>query len=65
MYARDAAAELSAALDAGERTVAAAVKRLRPRLVTDDELAPFEYDGRLLANLNTPDDLARWGARPI
>ena len=65
MYARDAAAELSAVLDAGERTVAAAVERLQPRLVTDDELAPFDRDGRLLANLNTPDDLARWGARPI
>jgi molybdopterin-guanine dinucleotide biosynthesis protein A len=63
MYARDAAAELSAALDAGERTVAAAVERLQPRLVTDDELAPFDRDGRLLANLNTPDDLARWGAQ--
>jgi molybdopterin-guanine dinucleotide biosynthesis protein A len=65
MYARDAAAELSAVLDAGGRTVAAAVERLQPRLVTDDELAPFDRDGRLLANLNTPDDLARWGARPI
>ncbi len=65
MYARDAAVELSAALDAGERTVAAAVERLRPRLVSDEELAPFEQDGRLLANLNTPDDLVRWNARPI
>jgi molybdopterin-guanine dinucleotide biosynthesis protein A len=65
MYARDAVAELSAALDAGERTVAAAVERLLPRLVTDEDLAPFDGEGRLLANLNTPDDLARWSARPI
>lgn len=65
MYARDAAAELSAALDSGERTVAAAVERLRPRLVGDEDLAPFDRDGRLLVNLNTPDDLARWNARPI
>jgi molybdenum cofactor guanylyltransferase len=64
MYARDAAADLSAALDAGERTVAAAVETLQPRLVGDEELAPFDGDGRLLANLNTPEDLARWGARP-
>jgi molybdopterin-guanine dinucleotide biosynthesis protein A len=65
MYARDAAADLAAALDSGERTVAAAVERLQPCLVTDEDLVPFDGEGRLLANLNTPDDLARWGARPI
>lgn len=65
MYARDAAGELAAALDAGERTVAAAVERLQPRLVIGEELAPFDRDGRLLANLNTPGDLTRWNARSM
>jgi molybdopterin-guanine dinucleotide biosynthesis protein A len=64
MYAREAVFDLSAAVDAGQRTVAAAVEALAPRLVHDDELAAFDPDGRLLANLNTPADLARWGARP-
>jgi molybdenum cofactor guanylyltransferase len=64
MYARETLADLTAALDAGQRTVAAAVETLRPRLVADGELAMFDRDGRLLANLNTPDDLSRWGARP-
>jgi molybdopterin-guanine dinucleotide biosynthesis protein A len=64
MYAREAAADLLASLDAGERTVSAAVETLQPRLVGDDELTPFDRDGRLLANLNTPEDLARWNARP-
>jgi molybdopterin-guanine dinucleotide biosynthesis protein A len=63
MYARASRLDLSAAFDAGERTVRAAVAALGPRLIGDDDLAPFDADGRLLANLNTPDDLARWGGR--
>lgn len=64
MYARTAADSLAAALDRGDRVVRDAVAALDPRLLTETELAPFDPDGRLFANLNTPDDLARWGASP-
>ena len=62
MYRREAAATLDAALDRGERTVREAVALLHPTLVGDDRLAPYDPDGRLLANMNTPDDLRRWPA---
>jgi hypothetical protein len=48
-----------AALARGERAVAPAVSRLRPRLIGREEWAPFDRSGHLLANVNTPDDLAR------
>ena len=64
MYARAAVTDLNAALDRGERTVAAAVSALNPRLVGEAELARFDPGGRLLANLNTPADLARWHIEP-
>jgi molybdopterin-guanine dinucleotide biosynthesis protein A len=60
VYARRALDVLSDALARGEREVARAVTRLDPRLVGVAELAPFDADGGLLANINTPDDMARW-----
>jgi hypothetical protein len=39
--------------------VAPAVSQLRPRLIGREEWAPFDRSGHLLANINTPDDLAR------
>ena len=62
MYRASGADSLAAALDRGERTVRAAVAALGPRLLAESELAPFDPLGYLFANLNTPDDLARWGA---
>ena len=62
MYARSGARALATALDQGELTVRTAVASLNPRLVAADELVRFDTDGRLLANLNTPADLERWGA---
>jgi molybdopterin-guanine dinucleotide biosynthesis protein A len=60
MYARRAAAPLVAAIERGERAVVTTVRELEPRLVGDDELAPFDREGRLLANINTPDELVRF-----
>jgi molybdopterin-guanine dinucleotide biosynthesis protein A len=59
VYARRAADTLVAALARGDRAVAPAVSQLRPRLIGRDEWAPFDRSGHLLANVNTPDDLAR------
>ena len=59
VYRTRAAASLARALDAGERRVRAAVGALQPRYVTPEELAPFDPDGRLLWNINTPEDYAR------
>jgi molybdenum cofactor guanylyltransferase len=59
IYARRAADTFVTALADGERTVAAVVSRLRPRLIGHDEWAPFDCNGLLLANVNTADDLAR------
>jgi molybdopterin-guanine dinucleotide biosynthesis protein A len=59
MYARRAAGTFVAALARGDRAVAAVVSELRPRLIGRDEWAPFDPTGVLLANVNTPEDLAR------
>jgi molybdopterin-guanine dinucleotide biosynthesis protein A len=62
MYRRLAAPTLEAALDRGERIVRDAVARLHPILVGEDRLAPYDPDGRVLANVNTPEDLDHWRA---
>jgi molybdenum cofactor guanylyltransferase len=62
MYATSGAKVLAAALDRGGLTVRTAVASLNPRLVGAEEIARFNPDGRLLANLNTPADLERYGA---
>jgi len=59
MYARRAAGTFVTALTGGDRAVAPVVEQLRPRVIEPDEWAPFDRDGLLLANVNTPDDLVR------
>jgi len=64
VYRRQASAHLERALDHGERRVREAVHALGPRYVTTAELAPFDPDGRLLWNINTPDEYARAAGSP-
>ncbi len=60
VYDRRALPVLSEAFDSGERSVRTAVSALEPTLVGAAALAPYDTEGRLLANVNTPADLARW-----
>jgi len=46
-------------ITAGELRVGDALVGLDVREIGPDELAPFNRDGRLLLNVNTPDDYAR------
>lgn len=59
VYATRTAERLRSLLERGDRAVIEAVATLKPRLVGPEALAPFDSAGRLLANINTPDDLAR------
>lgn len=61
-WSRAAAPHLRARIDAGRFRVIDALDGLRVREVGPDELAPFDPDGRLLANVNTPDDYAQAAA---
>lgn len=54
VYHRRALAGLSAAFDAGERKVMAAVRRVDTRLLPFEEVAAFQ-------NVNTPEDWAAYG----
>ena len=58
-YARRIAGRLRAHLDAGRLRVLDALADLDVRHMGPDEIAPFDTDGRLLLNVNTPDDYAR------
>lgn len=58
-YARRAAGHVRARIDAGALKVGDALEGLDVRELGPDELAPFNRDGRLLLNVNTPDDYAR------
>jgi molybdopterin-guanine dinucleotide biosynthesis protein A len=58
-YDRRVAARLRARIEAGTLSVADALDELVVREIGPDELAPFDPDGRLLLNVNTPDDYAR------
>jgi molybdopterin-guanine dinucleotide biosynthesis protein A len=51
-------APLERALE-GRRHLQEAVRELGPRLIQEEELGRFGEPGRLLFNLNTPEDLAR------
>jgi molybdenum cofactor guanylyltransferase len=51
-------AQLERALEGG-RPLQEAVRELGPRLIDEEELGRFGEPGRLLFNLNTPEDLAR------
>ena len=58
-YARRIAGHLYRRITAGELGVRDALVDLTVREIGADELAPFDPDGRLLLNINTPDDYAR------
>ena len=62
VYQHTAAAILRDALESGQRRVRQAVHRLNPRYVLDADIRPYDIDGRLLWNVNTPDDLAQASA---
>lgn len=69
VYHRRAAHRLVEAVARGERRVTEAVAGLSPRVLDDAAIAPFDADGRLLANINTPDEYTRaserGGIRPV
>ncbi|MGH8187767.1 MAG: molybdenum cofactor guanylyltransferase, partial [Steroidobacteraceae bacterium] len=58
-WARRAAPHLRAAIDDGRLRIIDALAGLDVRELSADDLAPFDPDGRLLENVNTPDDYAR------
>jgi len=58
-YARRAAGHVRARIEAGALRVGDALEGLDVREIGPNELAPFDPDGRLLLNVNTPDDYAR------
>lgn len=57
VYHRDVAPRLRDRIDRGQWRVTDALEDLRVSAMTDAELAPFDPDGRLLLNVNTPEDL--------
>lgn len=59
LYHRRVAGQLRVAIDAGQWRVVDALVGLAVRAVVDAELLPFDPDGRLLLNVNTPDDHRR------
>lgn len=63
VYRRRVAAQLKERLDRGELRVQDAVAEMAVRAVGADELNPFNRDGRLLTNVNTPEDYTRAQAR--
>ena len=58
-YQRRIAARLKTRIDAGALRIGDALGDLHVRDIGPDELAPFDPDGRLLLNVNTPDDYER------
>jgi molybdopterin-guanine dinucleotide biosynthesis protein A len=58
-YARRTAGHVRARIEAGALRVGDALEGLDVREIEGDELEPFDVDGRLLLNVNTPDDYAR------
>jgi molybdopterin-guanine dinucleotide biosynthesis protein A len=58
-YDRRIAGHLKARIDRGELRVGDALAGLDVREIGPDELAPFDPDGRLLLNVNTPADYER------
>ena len=58
-YARRIAEHLHDRITAGELRVCDALTDLAVREIGPEELAPFNRDGRLLLNVNTPDDYTR------
>jgi molybdopterin-guanine dinucleotide biosynthesis protein A len=58
-YQRRIADRLKARIDAGTLRIADALSELQVRDIGPDEVAPFDPDGRLLTNVNTPGDYER------
>lgn len=58
-YARTCLAPFERSLDAGALKIVDALTGLRVREIGPEAIAPFDGDGSLLLNLNTPDDAAR------
>ena len=58
-YARGIADHLLLRIKGGDLRVGAALRDIDVVEIGPDELAPFNRDGRLLMNVNTPDDYAR------
>jgi molybdenum cofactor guanylyltransferase len=58
-YLRRIAPRLKTRIDAGKLRIADALYDLEVRDIGCDELAPFDPDGRLLLNVNTPADYER------
>ena len=59
VYSRRIADHLRDRILAQQLRVADALAGLTVRELEPTELAPFDRDGRLLCNVNTPDDYAR------
>lgn len=57
VYHRDVAPRLRDRIDRGHWRVTDALEDLTVGAMTDADLAPFDPDGRLLLNVNTPEDL--------
>lgn len=55
-YSRRVAGHLKARIDSGDLRVIEALADLDVRELGPDELEPFDQDGLLLLNVNTPDD---------
>jgi molybdenum cofactor guanylyltransferase len=58
-YTRRVADRLRTRIEAGALRIIDALGDLQVRDLGPDELAPFNQDGRLLLNVNTPDDYQR------
>lgn len=58
-YARGCAPHLRRQIDAGALKIQDALATLRIREIGPDQIAPYDPDGTLLFNVNTPDDYAR------
>jgi molybdopterin-guanine dinucleotide biosynthesis protein A len=58
-WSRSAAPRLRTRIDAGSLRVVDTIAELEVREIGPAELAPFDPDGRLLVNINTPDDYTR------
>jgi molybdopterin-guanine dinucleotide biosynthesis protein A len=63
IYAARVAPARRARLDRGALRVTDALSNLSVRAVDDADVGAFDADGRLLLNVNTPDDLRRAVAR--
>jgi molybdopterin-guanine dinucleotide biosynthesis protein A len=59
VYARSAAPAIRHAIDRGVRRVRDAIDPLRMLLIEGPALEAFDPEGRLLTNINTPDEYAR------